>query len=224
MRISFLLLLLLCFTNILCLAQLNDLSIGPAVSYHRESRKRVVNDDERRSKANLFGVGVKLQKEIKENLLFNIGLNYIKRHYDISVFYDHCYFAKDPNDCFLVLKSVGEYGYRTIEIPFGITKYLDANDKWITYININSIVAIDFQSYYNEVITNKANELHLFSGSIAGSLGIARRITARSWLHIEPFLRLINVQRNDPILFGEEKKWTFFDDFRVQLYLMFELL
>lgn len=211
--------------NTFCSAQSNDISIGVVVSYHEESRKRTLdtNGDEKHSSIDFFGAGIKLQKKFADSWRFSTGLNYVKRHYRMTVFYDHCYFSE--GDCELDLRSAHSYGYRTIEIPLGISKYLSAGDIWGFYTNLNIMTAIDFQSYYTGGgKISSTNELHFFSCSLTHNFGLTRNIMERFQLTFEPFIRLVNVQRDDPILIlSTERKWTFFNNFGAHLLLLYSL-
>ena len=220
------LLIFICFINSVCFPQSKDLSISGATSIHTEYRKRTFWNGNRNSFAVSYGIGVELQKKFTSNWGFDLGINYFNRRYVMNITYNHCYFIDDPLDCFLIYRYVSEFGYKTLEIPFGITRYLKVNEKWETYVDLNAVMAVDFQSYYKETvreIVNKDNELHLFSGSITGSFGVGRRFAERYVLNFEPLLRIINIQRDDPIIDGTENKLTFLNDFGLHVSLKYEL-
>jgi len=211
--------------------QTNELYFGATISFHNEIRSRMIYGpgyEERTSVTQFFGTGIKIQKKFKKTWGYNIGLNYVKRQYEMVVPFDHCYFSQQGEGCTQILAHVDKYGYKTFEIPLGINKYFVNKDNWELYINLTAITAIDFQSYYYpyipEMETKKNNNISLFSGSLTSGLGLGYNITKKVKINIEPFIRLIHIQREDPILItGYEEKWTYFDNFGGQLSLLFKL-
>lgn len=211
--------------------QTNELYFGATISFHNEIRSRMIYGpgyEERTSVTQFFGTGIRIQSKFKKNWGYNIGLNYVKRQYEMVVPFDHCYFSQQGEVCTQILAHVDKYGYKTFEIPLGINKYLVNKDNWELYINLTVITAIDFQSYYYpyipEMEIKKNNNISLFSGSLTSGLGLGYDITEKIKINIEPFIRLIHIQREDPILItGYEEKWTYFDNFGGQLLLLFKL-
>jgi hypothetical protein len=184
--------------------------------------------EERNSLTQFFGTGIRLQKKFKETWGINIGVNYVKRQYEMIVPFNHCYFLQPGQGCTYILAHVDRYGYKTIEIPLGINKYLVTKDRWELYINLNTIIAYDFQSFYNPYIpkmeTKTINEVNLFSSSLTSSVGFAYNLTKKIKINIEPFIRIIHTQRIDQILItGNEKNWTYFDNFGGHLLLLYRL-
>ena len=211
--------------------QTNDFFIGPAFSFHNETRSKMIygpGHEERNSSTQFFGTGIRMQKKFKNTWGLNFGLNYIKRQYEMIVPFDHCHFLEPGEGCTYILAHVDKYGYKTIEIPLGINKYLITKDKWELYININTVTAYDFQSFYNPYIpkmeTKTNSEINLFSSSLTSSVGFAYNLTDKIKINVEPFIRLIHTQRIDPILItGYEKRWTNFDNFGGHFLLLYRL-
>jgi hypothetical protein len=202
------------------LGQSNRLYIGPASSWQGESRTRMIYGpgyEERNSATRLYGYGIRAQLKFAESWGMNAGINYIRRHYEMTVPFNHCAFLEPGQGCTFILAHVDEFGYKTIEIPVGINKYFVAKDRWELYSNLNVVTAFDYASYYGAYVPDTGmfenRELNLFSGSLTGSVGIVANILPGLKVGFEPFIRLVHVQRKDPILLtGYEKPWTYFDN------------
>lgn len=211
--------------------QTEDFFMGATFSFHNETRSKLIYGpgyEERSSFTQFFGYGIRMQKRFKETWGLNIGSNYVERKYNMKVPFDHCYFLKPGEGCTHILAHVDGYGYKTIEIPLGVNKYLVTKNKWTIYINLNIVTAIDLQSFYKPYIPimekQTINEINLFSSSLTNSIGFGYYLTERLMLNIEPFIRLIHTQRIDPILItGNEKRWTYFDNFGSHLLLLYRL-
>ena len=211
--------------------QTNELYLGVTMSLHNEIHSKMIYGsgyEERTSTTQFLGAGFRLQKKFKKTWGFNIGLNYVERQYEMIVPFDHCYFLQQGEGCTNILAHVDKYGYKTFEIPFGISKDVVNKDKWELYINLTLITAIDFQSFYNpyipEMETVKNNNINIFSGSITSGLGFGYNVTKNIKINIEPFIRLIHTQRADPILItGYEEEWTYFDNSGVHLSILLKL-
>lgn len=215
----------LMLTSIFCIAQSKEISIGIGLSYQNESRSRIYNNEEKNSNSPTVGTGITLIKDFDTGWGMKFGMDYIKRKYEMETPYNHCYFYKS-GVCTDDIRAVKSYGYQTMELSFGIVRYIVSNDKWQSYLNINAVTAFDYKSFYNEEYSdaNKAtNEINLFSGSITCNIGFERKISERVVLNIEPFVRLVHNQREDQILYGTQKKWTSFDNFGLQLCVMHSL-
>jgi len=230
-RVVFLLTVSFVLTTSTFFGQTNDLFVGTAFSFHNEIRSKIIygpGREERNSSTQFFGTGIRMQKKFKNTWGINFGLNYVKRQYEMIIPFNHCYFLGPNEDCAYILAHVDKFGYKTIEIPLGINKYLITKDKWELYININTVTAYDFQSFYNPYIpkmeTKTNNEINLFSNSLTSSLGITYNLTKKLKINIEPFIRIVHTQRIDPILItGYEKKWTNFDNFGGHFLLLYRL-
>jgi hypothetical protein len=208
--------------------QTKGMYIGPAVSYHHETRSRMIYGpglEERSSTTHFLGVGLRIQKQFNRTLGLNMGLNYVERQYEMTVPYNHCYFEEF---CTAILAHVDRYGYKTMEIPLGVNLYIISDEKWEFYVNASAMTAFDFQSVYHpylpktEARTN--SDLNFFSGSMTTGLGLGYHVTEKVMMNIEPFIRVIHAQRADPILItGYEKKWTNFDNLGLHVLLLYRL-
>lgn len=211
--------------------QPNDLFIGASLSLHNEMRSKMIYGpglEERNSFTQFFGTGIRAQKKFKKTWGINIGLNYVKRQYEMTIPFNHCYFLNPEEGCTYILAHVERYGYKTIEIQLGINKYLIVKDRWELYINLTAMTAFDFQSFYNPHIPKmemkKNNEVNWFSNSLTSGLGFGYNVTKKLKINIEPFVRLVHTQRIDPILItGYEEKRTNFDNYGGHLLLMIRL-
>jgi hypothetical protein len=217
--------------NTSLMAQSDRLYIGPAFSWQGESRSRMIYGpgyEERNSSTRLYGYGIRVQKKFRGTWGLNAGINYVRRHYEMKVPFNHCAFLEPGQGCTFILAHVNEYGYKTIEIPVGINKYLVTKDRWELYSNLNIATAIGYASYYGAYMPDMGmlenRELSLFSGSLTGSVGLAVNIVPGIKVGFEPFIRLVHVQRTDPILStGYEKRWTYFDNFGGNFLLLFRI-
>jgi len=231
MNQTFLVFVMTLLTTSTILGQTNDLFMGITFSFHNETRSRMIYGpgyEERNSFTQFFGTGIRMQKKFKETWGLNFGLDYVKRQYEMKVPFDHCYFLLPGEGCTYILAHVDRFGYKTIEIPLGINKYLIIRDKWELYVNLNAITAYDFQSFYHPYIpkmeTKTHREINLFSSSLTSSFGFVYNLTNKIKINIEPFIRLVHTQRIDPILItGYEKKWTYFDNFGGYFLLLYRL-
>lgn len=211
--------------------QTHSFYIGPAISFDNETRSKMIYGpglEERSSSTRSFGTGIRMQKKFKETWGLNFGLNYVRRQYEMIVPYNHCYFLKPGEGCAYFLAHVDKYGYKTMEIPLGINKYLISKDKWELYINVNAITAFDFQSFYNPYLpksgTKTKKGINFFSGSLTSSVGLAYNITDKIKINMEPFIRVAHTQRIDPILTtGYEEKWTRFDNLGWHFLVLYRL-
>lgn len=232
MKKAILVSILICMSIIpVSYGQTGDFFVGPSISFHNEFRSKMIygsGREERNSFTQFFGTGIRMQKRFRPTWELNIGINYVKRFYEMIVPYDHCQFLKEGEGCTYILAHVDRYGYKTIEIPLGINKYLLTKGRWEMYGNLNAVTAYDIQSFYNPYIPEseikKINEFNFFSGSLTGSMGVGYNLTDQLRLNIEPFVRLIHTQRIDPILItGYEEAWTYFDNFGVHILLMLRM-
>lgn len=85
-----------------------------------------------------------------------------------------------------------------------------------------------FQAFYNPYLPKTGIKtttgINFFSGSLTSSVGFAYSITDKIKINFEPFLRLVHMQRIDPILTtGYEKKWTHFDNMGGHLLMLYRL-
>lgn len=208
--------------------QTKDLYVGPAVSYHHETRSRMIYGpglEERSSTTQFLGVGLRMQKQFNRLLGLNVGLNYVERQYEMIVPYNHCYFEEF---CTYILAHVDSYGYKTIEIPLGVNLYIISDEKWELYVNASAITAFDFQAIYHPYLpkteVRTTNDFNFFSGSLTTGLGLGYHLTEKVKISMEPFIRVIHAQRADPILItGYEKKWSNFDNLGLHLLLLYRL-
>lgn len=217
-----------------CLAsygQTAKLYVGPSLSFHQEERSRMIYGpgyEERNSLTHFFGAGVRVQKKFKNSWGLHTGFNLVTRQYKMTVPFDHCFFLEEGQNCLLFLAHVDSYGYKTIEIPIGINKYLVTNNKFELYLTLTALTAFDYQSFYNPYLPKTEKEIshsiNLFSNSFTGGLGLGYSLTERIKLNAESFVRFIHRQRKDPILFtGYEKEWTHFDNLGGHLLLLYRL-
>ncbi len=206
-------------TNIICLGQSKDVSIGVGFSFQNEIEKRFHNDEKIKSFDQSFGTGVKVIKDFNSDWGLKIEVNYIKRKYVRESAYNPRYFYEEYLMYFPPLSS---YGYHTIEPSLGVIRYLKRNEKWQSYINFNLQEAISFKSFYNPESGGKLflNKLNLLSGSLTCNLGFERKLSELISINIEPFVRVLHIQRNDNVLYGTQKNLTVFDNFGFQLFLM----
>ena len=231
MKQTILMIATMLLTSLTLCGQSNNFFIGPSFSFHNETRSKMIYGsglEERSSSTQAFGTGLRMQKKFKETWGLNFGLNYVKRQYETIIPFNHCYFLAPGEGCNYMLAHVDQYGYKTIEIPVGINKYFLTKEKWEVYFNVNVITAFDFQSFYNpylpktEIKTIK--KVNFFSGSLTSSVGLAYSVTDRIKLNVEPFIRVVHVQRIDPILTtGYEEKWTRFDNLGWHFLVLYRL-
>jgi hypothetical protein len=208
-----------------CFSQDGGISVGVDVVYHLEARTRTLetmlhDGEERHSLTDFFGAGVVLQKKFSNSWGFNTGIDYVQRQYNARVYFDQCF---KGGVCEYILRTVGDYRYKTIEIPLGVSRYLSTGERWEFYINLTLRTAIDFESYYGskKLILD---ETHLFSGSLVQSIGLMNNINEKLKFSFEPFIRLVNVQRDDPILIlSSAKKWTFLDNIGMKILFLYRI-
>lgn len=168
-----------------------------------------------------FGAGIRVQDKLNADWGYTIGLNYIKKTYNMRMFYDHCFDLPSGYACNMILTSVPKFGYHTIELPMGINRYFKIKNKFQFYTSLTGIICYDFQSFYG---TQKLNKIHLFSGSIVGGVGTSYKISEGIKLAFEPFVRLLYKQKIDPIILVTlEKTWATFDNLGGSLVLMYTL-
>lgn len=206
--------------------QTNDFFIGPALTFHHEVRSLMIYGpgyEERISNTQFFGTGLRLQKIFNRSWGLNIGFNYVRRHYKMNIPFDYCSFLEPGENCPYVLAHVDEYGYKTIELPLGISKFFVNHANWELYFNLNVLTAYDFQSFYHPYIQEN-NEFNLFSGSLTSGVGVSHYLTEKIKINVEPFTRIIHTQRKDQFLIvGEERAWTYFDNLGGHVLLLYRL-
>lgn len=213
-------------TNNVCFGQSKDISVGIGLSFQRDLQSRNYNNEEKSSFNNSLGTGIKMIKDFNTKWGLKIEADYIKRSYEMEIPYSHCYFAEPGEQCTAIMTYLESYGYQTMGFNFGIIRYIKRNDKWKSYLNINVGTAFDFKSFYNDKYRNveeSLNELNIFSGSLICNIGLERKLTDQIKLNIEPFVRVVHIQREDEILYETQKNLTGFDNFGIQLFLMFGL-
>lgn len=202
-------------TTIVCLGQSKDISIGAGLSFHNELFHY---NEETKSLNQSFGTGIKLIIDFNPDWGYKIEADYIKRIYE-NESYNPCYFGPDCLPAFFPLRN---HGYHTLEFNNGLIRYLKRNDKWQTYLNINLGTAIDFKSFYNRTWGRKLtlNGLNLFSGSMTFNFGYERKLSEQISLNIEPFVRVLHIQRIDKAIYDTHKGLSSFDSFGIQLFIM----
>jgi hypothetical protein len=211
--------------------QTNNLFIGPALSFHNETRRDMIYGpgyEEKNSFTQFLGTGLRLQKKFKKSWGLTLGLTYVKRQYRMMLPFNHCYFLPPGQGCPLILAHLDRYGYKTLELPVGINQYLLSKNKLELYLSLTALTAFSFQAVYNSQVpfigTKRMNAIHYFSTSLTSSLGVGYRLSENVKLIIEPFVRLMHRQRKDSILFvAYEDRLTHFDNFGAHLYFMFRL-
>lgn len=211
--------------------QSNGLYIGGVVSHHSEASSIMIYGpglEARNGQTRFIGTGIELNKQFNSKWGMSLGINYVNRHYEMKVPYNHCYFLEPEEACTYILAHVDGFGYKTIEIPIGISRYLVQRNKIGFFLSIAAMPAFDFQSYYNPYIpvseTETIKKINMFSGSIISSAGISYAVAERLLLTAEPFIRVLYLQREDNILIiGQERDWTYFDNFGIQFSMLFRL-
>jgi hypothetical protein len=210
--------------------QANEWFIGPVLSFHSETRSKMVYGPgrvERSSVTQFPGAGIRIQKRFNKSLGFNTGLAYVKRHYQMSVPYNHCYFLQPGEGCTKILMHVDKYGYQTLEIPLGINGYLMGNSRLELYVNATALTAFSFQSFYQPSAAPRTETISKpgwFSHSLTSSLGVGYKLTDKIKLSIEPFVRLIHTQKTDPVLItGYENRRTYLDNLGAHIVLLTRL-
>jgi hypothetical protein len=211
--------------------QQNTTYLGTSLSLHHEIRSRMIYGPgrvEKTSSTSFLGTGVRLQKKLGHDWGVNTGVTYVRRQYKMTVPFSYCSFLKPGEGCPYILAHASEFGYNTVEISLGVNKYLLERRKSGIYINLTYLVAFDFQSYYHSYIPavgiKRINKTQIFSNSILSGFGYSYSLTENIKLIIEPFIRLVNTQRQDPILTtGYENKRTKFDNYGGHLLLMFRI-
>lgn len=205
--------------------------IGPTVSYHKEKRSRTIygpGNEKRSSETEFFGWGVQAQKRVHKYIGLNIGLNHVKRHYDMKVPYNHCFDLPPGTGCTNILAHVNNFGYKTLEMPIGISAYPVSTKKFELYLKLNVVPAIDYQSYYqpsplsSTQHTSINKEWNYFGTSVITAAGVGVNLTKNLKVNAEPFLRLVHYQRNDPIIItGEHQRRTKYDNFGAHMMLSY---
>lgn len=208
--------------------QTSSFYIGPSVSYHKEKRSRSIYGPghiTKSSETEFYGLGIRMQKKFHKNFGLNIGLNAVKRHYDMVVPFNHCFDLPPGSGCTNILMHVKSFGYKTLETPIGINTYF-VSTNWIElYLNLNVVPAIYYQSYYQPSSSSHTNnELKYFGTSLTAAAGMGLNLTKNLKINAEPFLRLVHYQRNDPIIItGQHQRRTNFDNFGAHLMLSYRL-
>lgn len=211
--------------------QQNTIYVGTSISLHHEIRNKMIYGPglvNRTSATSFFGTGIRLQKKISHSWGVNTGIGYVKRHYEMIVPFNYCSFLEPGEGCPYLLAHTNKFGYKTAEVSLGVNKYLIAQNKVELYINLTSLAAFNFQSYYYSftpaVGRKNMDQLNVYSTSLLSGLGYSYSLTERIKVTIEPFIRLIHVQRQDPILLtGHERRRTNFDNYGSHLLLMFRI-
>lgn len=232
MKKATLILTAILLTSSAVFGQTDDFFVGAAFSIHNEIYLERAYDGfeiyEKNSSAQYLGTGVRMHKKLKGDWGLNFGLNYMERSYKTIVSYNHCDFPDPGLPCDDILKYLDNYGYKTIEIPLGVNKYLLTKEKWELYGNVNAVTAYDVHSFYNprfqETGTISHNEINFSSSSLTSSAGLAYNLTNKLKINFEPFIRMIHLQRVDPVLRKNEIiKWTHFDNFGGHFLLLYWL-
>jgi hypothetical protein len=204
-------------------AQNKNFFIGPVVSFQQENRTLSVFNRADESSANaFFGAGVRLQKRISNTWGLNTGFNYVTRSYDMVLNFDFCHFA---DYCPEIYSFTKRFGYKTIEVPLSLNKYIISNQKWELYLHAGLLGAVDFQSFYDDGFHHFKNKgWNLFSASATGGVGAGYRLSPKISVNLGTFVRLAHTQRPDVYLWeGAGKKWTYFDNFGGNLMVLFQI-
>jgi hypothetical protein len=222
---------LLLLTILKSYGQQNNIYLGTSTSFHYETRSRMIYGPgrvERTSATSFLGTGIRLHKKVGHRWGVTTGATYVKRHYEMIVPFSFCSFLEPGEGCPYILATVSEFGYKTVELPLGINKYVLDIKKFELYLNLTYVVAFDLQSYYHSAIPavgiKKLNKTQVFSNSVLSGFGCSYHLTENIKLTVEPFIRLVHTQRHDPILItGYEKRRTNLDNYGCHLLLMLRI-
>ena len=203
-----------------------NISIGISTSLQFETTNQRLPNQEA-SYTSFFGHGIRIQKKLNPKWEVAVGVNYVKRQYNVLVPFDHCYFS-ETSFCLDYLAWLNNYGYSTFELPIGIMRQIITKDKWGLYIGCNVITAIDFQSFYNprnyvgEHEIKRIHEIRYFSSSLTGNLGVSFLLTDKIKLNTEPFLRIVHNQRENLIIMRDQTSITYLDNFGIHFTLLYQ--
>ncbi len=204
--------------------QMKDFYGGVSFSSHNEIGSRMIYGSRYSDENKLthsFGAGIRVQEKFSKTWGYTIGLNYVKRQYNISVPYDHCFDLPPEYACTHNMTWARTFGYKTVELPLGISKYLITKNKFELYTNLTGTICYNYQSFYGAVKNNKIN---LFSSAVTSNIGFSYNPHKNLKLIVEPFIRMLYKQQVDPILLWRpEHQWAYFDNFGANLLLMYKL-
>jgi hypothetical protein len=193
------------------LGQERHFFIGPALSLQQEKSF---------GGGQSWGIGLRLQKKIDKHWELNTGIKAVNRHYRSNEQINLC--ALQPGVfCHFARYQVESYGYRTLEVPLGLNRYLIHRGQWEVYFQVNLLSAFDYRSYYG-ALTPETNTLSYFSSSLTGGMGFSYRVSNGWRLTFEPFLRTVHHQRKDQVLVSRgNNQFSHVDNYGMTVLLMF---
>lgn len=212
-------------------AQESGWYVGPVLSHHNEVRSRSIYGpglEERSSETTFWSLGLRAERIIHRRVGIHVGLNYTRRHYEMTVPFSHCSFLGPGGLCTSILAHVDRYGYKTVEVPLGVTGYLIHTAKFQAYLGLSGVAAVSVQSFYSPFLPAlefmTLDETHYFGTSLLGNLGIGYSPVPGLRIAVEPFLRVTHRQRLDPILItGYESPHSRFANRGVRLVAAYRL-
>jgi hypothetical protein len=169
--------------------------------------------EERKSRVVNGSVGTRFLFMPSQKLKAGIGLSYLNRRYDMSRPFDHCYFNEPGAPCEFILAHVDQYNYKTIEIPLSLDFQFWTSTKWKAFAGLTWSSAYIVKATYHAKIPDLGTlederSLKLFSTSLIAQLTGSYQLNSRLALNAQPFMRIVNSQHGDPILFEQSSQWT----------------
>ncbi len=228
-RGNFLIVVLLLILFEKAYAQNDKIFFGPSISFNAEPFTQVYYENgrqERNAESQFFGFGIRIHKKLNRIWGIILGINQLTTEHKTNIPFNHCKFIKPGEACTYELRYVNSYGYKTLQLEFGIMHYLINRSKVEMYLKLSASTALDYESFYKQSSdhqTMKDTKDHWFSNSLLGSVGLGFRPTSSTQLVLEPFLISIQLQRKDPIIRNNKITWSYFDHYGACLSFMIQL-
>lgn len=176
-----------------------------------------------------WGIDLLSEKEITKKLGVYIGIGYLRDRFNFQRFYDH-QLLNIGTDSLPIGTTVYNYTYHLFRLPIGIAYKIIETKKLDLQVGFENIFSFSFLQIYNGAkpfanANNKLSHFRYFGNSIMFFIQFSKPISNTSSLKLEPYLRISNTYRKDPILYenANETNARTFDAFGLAIKYSFTL-
>lgn len=152
-----------------------------------------------------FGLDLIVEKEISKSLGAYVGLGYFRNKFNIERFYDHR-LLNVGTDSLSIGTLAHNYTYHLVRLPIGISLELIDAKKLSLKLGLENISSFSFRHVYNGAkpfvgANSTSSRFSFFGNSIIVFIQFSKTRSINQTVHLEPYVRLLNTYRSDPILF-----------------------
>lgn len=200
------------------IAQINKSLFSVRIAVQSDFQKATFKDTRfpyelKEHKASQINWGLDL---LNENRIYNnwrvyFGIGYFRNKFNFERFYDH-QLLNIGRDSFPIGTSTYDYTFHLLRIPMGLSFLILKKNEYDFSLAIEQAINFSFQQVYNGRMpfsgaNNRYSKFKYYGNSILLVASISKSLSKNSLIHIEPYLRLLNIyQRKDPFLFENNSK------------------